>query len=111
MISGVTVQVVRREETGRDAFNMPTVIETSEDVENVLVAPATTADIDGIARPEGDDTTLTLHFPKTYTASLRGCAVVVDGRRFEVAGDPMGYMEANTPGAWNRPVAVRLVEG
>ena len=111
MIHGQTIEVVRRDTTGKDAFNMPTYEETVETVTNVLVAPASTVDLDGVARPDGDDINLALHFPKTYTASLRGTAVIVNGKRYEVIGDPQPYMDVNTPGAWNRPVAARLTEG
>ena len=111
MITGRTVTVVLRVENGRDAFNMPVWDEAAQDVDNVLVAPASTEDLAGLGRPDGDETVIVAHFPKTWSGSLRGAVLVVDGRRFEVVGDPQPYMAANTPGAWNRPVHARLVEG
>nr|DAY22981.1 MAG TPA: head closure knob [Caudoviricetes sp.] len=80
-------------------------------IENVLVAPAGTADLEPGMRPEGDSVSLTLHFPKTYTGSLRSCRLAVRGVMYEVVGDPQPYTDQNVPGAWNRPVTVRLVEG
>ena len=111
MIRGETVIVVHKVKAGMDAFHVPTYTFETETVPNVLVSPASTDDLEAIARPEGDTVALALHFPKTYTASLRGSLVEVRGRRYEIQGDPQSYMDENTPGAWNRPVTATLVEG
>lgn len=82
-----------------------------EKVSNVLVAPGTTKNMDE-TRPHGVIADLTIHFPKTYTASLRGCSVELpkpwEGT-YRIIGDPMPYMRS--PGPWNRPVEVTSHDG
>ena len=79
-------------------------------VTNVLVAPTSSQDL-GPERPDGDATTMTFHFPKTYIGSLRGCLIGWKGSWWEVIGDPRPYSKDSTPGVWNRPVQARLVKG
>lgn len=111
MILGETVTVIRKNVT-RDELNEPVKCEpTRETVDNVLVAPGATTDMDE-TRPHGVIADLTIHFPKTYTASLRGCSVELpepwEGT-YRIIGDPMPYMRS--PGPWNRPVEVTSHDG
>lgn len=113
---GTTVTVLRPGEPTRDRFgNDVPGKPVEEPVEGVLVAPGPTSEMEA-SRPEGVSVAYTLHFPKTYTASLEGCSVALpepwaneDGYR--VIGDPRPYMDANTPGRWNRPVEVEAAHG
>lgn len=86
----------------------------AQDVEsefvNVLVQPATTQDL-GDVRINGDEVVFTLHFPKTYTTSLRDAKIVVRGIMCAVKGDPQPYTSENTPSVWNRTVEVVNVDG
>lgn len=109
VILGETVTVSTPAQAGEDAYGQAVKEWADEDVRNVLVCQPTSDDV--ASRPEGDEVTLTLHFPKTYTASLRGCTVTLRGERYTVLGDPVALTEANTPGRWNRAVPVRRVEG
>lgn len=109
VILGETVTVLTPSQSAEDAYGQAVKKWTDEVVRNVLVCEPTTADL--AERPEGDSVSLTLHFPKTYTASLRGCRVTLRGRTYEVLGDPVALTEANTPGKWNRAAAVKFVEG
>ena len=107
MIQGETVQISRASIAYTDAYGEANMEwHLAETVENVLVAPGNTADLEPGMRPNGDSTSLTLHFPKGFTEDLRGARVFV-----RVIGDPQPYTDQNVPGAWNRPVTVRLVEG
>ena len=115
MISGTTVSVAYRTQSGTDRFGNPTWAEASESVENVLIAPGATADLEA-SRPEGVTVAYTLHFPKGYTRDLTGCTVSLpapwaneDGYR--VVGEPRPYMDANTPGAWHMAVEVERAHG
>lgn len=95
-----------------DVYRVPSIEWRDQTViENVLIAPSGTADLEPGMHPDGDSVTLTLHFPKTFTGSLRSCRVAVRGVMYQVVGDPQPYTDQNVPGAWNRPVTVRLVEG
>ena len=80
-------------------------------VSNVLVAPTSTTDLSGSIRPDGDSTTLTLYFPKSFTGALRGARVIVRGQTYEVQGEPFAYDPAITPGTRNLVVTVKRVEG
>lgn len=114
MISGTTVTVLRPTITGTDRFNAPVYgTPTSETVDNVLIAPGATADLDA-SRPEGVTVAYTLHFPKTYTASLEGCSVALPAPwagTYRVVGNPRPYMDANTPTPWHMPVEVEAAHG
>lgn len=114
MLRGVEVSVLRPNQVGTDRLNNPVYGEpTREVVGNVLVAPSTTEDMEA-ARMQGVTLALTLHFPKSYAASLRGCEVELPAPwsdTYRVVGDPMPYMAENCPTQWNRPVNVEVAHG
>lgn len=112
MIQGEKVTVYKPVEGEADAYGVPSIEwRFKGTVENVLVAPAGTSDLEPGMRSDGDSVTLTLHFPKAFTESLRGMRIVVREKTWQVIGDPQTYSDQNVPGEWNRPVTVRLVEG
>lgn len=80
-------------------------------VDGVLVTPGSTSDVLEAARPDGARVAFTLGFPKTFTASLRGCRVVVRGSEYAVIGDPQTFVQENVPGSWNRTAEVEAVDG
>lgn len=108
---GIEVTVLRPTRTTDRLGNEVDGEPEREQVENVLVAPGPTADMEA-SRPDGVTVALTLHFPKTYTASLEGCSVELpepwEGT-YHVIGNPMPYMRS--PGQWNRPVEVEMAHG
>lgn len=108
---GIEVTVLRPTRTTDRLGNEVDGEPEREQVENVLVAPGPTADMEA-SRPDGVTVALTLHFPKTYTASLEGCSVELpepwEGT-YHVIGNPMPYMKS--PGQWNRPVEVEMAHG
>lgn len=84
-----------------------------ESVEGVLVSPGGTADMEA-ARPDGATVSLTLHFPKSYSGSLEGCSMRLPdpwAGTYRVVGNPLPYIDGNTPGRWNRPVEVEAAHG
>lgn len=110
LISGETVKVSRTKRT-LDALGEAISAETeSETVENVLVCPGATADLDS-TRPNGVTVAYTLCFPKGYEGDLKDAAVTVRGSEFKVVGDPQRYAEANTPGPWNLTCEVTRTDG
>lgn len=78
---------------------------------NVVVAPGSTANVAGSARPDGTRVEFTLGFPKSFTAPLRGCRVVVRGTEYAVIGDPQPLTSGNVPGPWDRTAEVEAVDG
>ena len=112
MIHGERVTIFAQVKGSEDSYGVPSVeYRAQRAIENVLVAPSGTTDLEPGMRADGDSVTLTLHFPKTFTGSLRSARLTVRGVMYEVVGDPQPYTDQNVPGAWNRPVTVRLVEG
>lgn len=94
----------------RDDLGEPTEAGASREEVRCVVCPGATSDMDA-ARPEGVTASYTLHFPKTYAGSLRGCSVEVRGIRYDVVGDPQRTTEAATPGPWNMAVEVARADG
>ena len=80
-------------------------------VQNVVVTPGATSDVLDSTRPDGTRVAFTLGFPKSFTAPLRGCRVLVRGIECAVIGDPQPYTAENVPGAWNMNVEVERVDG
>lgn len=110
LIQGEAVTVIRtvwdRDELG-DPID-PT--EQREVVENVVVYPGPTSDLDA-SRPDGVKVAFTLCFPKTFTGELKGCSVEVRGTAYAVVGDPQRYTGANVPGDWNYTAEVTRTDG
>lgn len=96
---------VERDDLGEPTFGEP----TREDV-RCVVCPGVTADLDA-SRPEGVTVAYTLHFPKTYAGSLRGCSVEVRGETYDVVGDPQRTTDAATPGPWDMAAEVTRADG
>ena len=139
MISGTSVTVVRRTMTGRDEMGEPVFSTSQETVGNVLVTPSNTDEMDVSNRMFGVVCELTLHFPKSYTASLEGCTVLLSapygdaapepttsstaadeaaetvvqvvGHAYRILGDPKPYMACNTPTQWNRAAMAVRADG
>lgn len=113
MIRGEEVRVCRPDKGAADPFGKPAETydwESAEAVPNVLIAPGATADLDE-TRPEGVEVSYSLYFPKSYSASLKGCRVEVYGERFDVVGDPRPYPAHLTPGDWNTVAEVARTDG
>ena len=110
LISGERVEVVRTVRRVDDLGEPEVVRVDREDVQNVLVYPGATADLEA-SRPNGASVDMTLHFPKSYGRDLDGCTVVVRGVEYRVVGAPQRYAPDLTPGDWNMAVEVSRVDG
>ena len=71
---GIEVTVLRPTRTTDRLGNEVDGEPEREQVENVLVAPGPTADMEA-SRPDGVTVALTLHFPKTYTEPITSSAI------------------------------------
>ena len=92
--------------------HMDKVVEWAEtDVADVVVAPSSAEAVTDSTRLHGTRATLRLGFPKTFSASLRGCRVVVRGREYAVVGDPQPNSAANCPTPWWYTAEVEAVDG
>lgn len=102
--------VVVRPTVGRDDLGEPVDAGASREEVRCVVCPGATSDMNA-TRPEGVTVAYTLHFPKTYAGSLRGCSVEVRGETYDVVGDPQRTTDAATPGPWNLAVEVTRSDG
>lgn len=113
MIKGVAVTVSSPLSASTDRFGNPVITWTDTTVDNVLVSPGATSDLEA-ARPDGVTVDYTLHFPRSFVGSLEGCKVTLPdpwAGTYYVVGAPGEYINANTPTAWNRPVEVTAAHG
>lgn len=109
LIKPERVTIVRRSEERDEVGDVVGEIEETEEV-RVVVCPGATADLDA-SRPNGVKVAYTLHLPKGYGRSLRGCTAVVRGEAYAVVGDPQPYTDANTPGGYSLPAEVARADG
>lgn len=110
---GVQVTVKSPTQGQPDRFGNATYTYASATVDDVLVSPGATQDLEA-SRPEGATAAYTLHFPKTFTGSLEGCIVTLPAPwagEYRVIGDPRPYIDANTPTRWHTPVEVEAAHG
>lgn len=118
LLHGETVTVLTRAVTYDEHMEA---VETweREDVDNVLVAPGSTASVEDTARPYGTKAVFTLGFPRTYGKPLRGCRIIVrcpsgedeTGHTYSVVGDPQPNNADNCPTAWWYTAEVERVDG
>lgn len=105
-IKGITVTLVVKKQVGVDAFNAP-IFETSEiEVENVLVAPASSDDIVTTQDLTGKKAVYTLAIPKGDTHNWEDTVVEFFGQKWKTFGIPLEGIEANIPLDWNKKVMV-----
>lgn len=102
---------VRTPTVGYDEHMEEVVTWDETTVTNVVVTPGATSDVLDSTRPDGTRVAFTLGFPKTFTASLRGCRATVRGIECAVIGDPQPHTESNVPGPWNYTAEVERVDG
>ena len=113
MIKGASVIVHFPVAGAVDRFGNAIETWTQATVDDVLISPGATADLEA-SRPEGVTVAYSLHFPKTFTASLEGCKVELPAPYsgvYRVIGAPGQYMDENTPTCWHMPVEVEFAHG
>lgn len=106
MLRGVTITLLRREQTGTDGFGRPVCTVVEEDVENVLFAPAQQNELPAALDLSAYKAVYTLALPKGDTHQWEGNAVRFLGHDWEVIGAPVEGIEALIPGPWHRKVTV-----
>jgi hypothetical protein len=105
-IKGITVTLVMEKQVGTDAFNAP-IYETSEvEVNNVLVAPASSDDIVTTQDLEGKKAVYTLAIPKGDVHDWEDAVVKFFGQEWKTLGIPLEGIEENIPLDWNKKVMV-----
>lgn len=106
MIKGITVVLVSKVQTGKDAFNRPVYELVEEEVDNVLVVPASADDIVTSQDLYGKKAVYTLGIPKGDIHNWEDTTVKFFGRKWHTFGFPLEGIEENIPLSWNKKVMV-----
>ena len=109
-IKGITITLYTKTQTGTDAFNAPVYEEISEDVENILVSPASETEITDTLSLYGRRAIYTLAIPKGDTHTWKGGRVAFFDREWNVIGDEIEGIEGLIPLSWNKKVRVEAID-
>lgn len=108
LLKGITVVLIVKTVTGKDAFNRDIATESSVNVENVLVAPVgqTGEEILSELSLNGKKATYLLGIPKGDTHNWEDKEVEFFGERWHTIGYSTMGIEDLIPLDWNRKVVV-----
>lgn len=106
LLRGQTITLINRKQTGTDAFKAPVYEETAENVENILICPASTEAVTDGLQLYGKHAVYELLIPKDDAHQWEDREVIFFGQRWRTFGAMLQWMEQLTPGAWNRKIKV-----
>lgn len=109
-MSGITVTLHNRVQTGTDAFNRPIYEDVQTTVDNVLIGEPNTEDIVNEMNLSGKRLAYTLAIPKGDDHEWKDAVVEFFGERFQTFGAPTQGIEAMIPLRWNKKVKVKRYE-
>ena len=109
-IKGITVQLYTRTQTGTDAFNRPVYTEVVEEVDNVLVAPVTDAEVVQSLDLTGKRAVYNLAIPKGDAHVWEDRKVSFFGKDWRVINFAAGGIDHLIPLSWNAKVQVARYE-
>lgn len=105
-MTGATVVLHVRTQTGVDSFNAPIFSETTENVDNVLIGQPTTEEIDSTLSLYGKKIEYMLGIPKGDMHDWEDTIVEFWGKRYRTFGMTIQGIEANIPTPWHKKVRV-----
>ncbi len=105
-MTGVTVVLHVRTQSGVDSFNAPIFSETTETVDNVLIGQPTTEEIDSTLSLYGKKIEYMLGIPKGDEHDWEDTIVEFWGKRYRTFGMTIQGIEANIPTPWHKKVRV-----
>lgn len=101
-IKGIKVKLYERKKIGTDGFDHPIYEEVPVDVENVLVAPASTTEILDTLKMTGKKAIYNIAIPKGDVHTWEDNRVEFFGKSWHVIGFPQQGIEENLPLDWNQ---------
>ena len=110
MLTGITVTLWNKTQTGTDPLGAPIYEETPEQVEDVLVAPASSQEILDNTNLYGKKAIYTLAIPKGDAHDWEDKKVSFFGQDWHVFGIPLEGIVENIPLRWNKKVTVERYE-
>ena len=105
-MKGMTVQLVKKTQTGTDPFGMPIEKEEVIDVPDCLVGQPTTDEIAATMEMYGKQIAYVVGVPKGDTNSWVDTEVIIWGERFRTIGFPQTGIMENVPLRWGKNVKV-----
>ena len=112
-MTGVTITLTVKTQTGTDSFGQPTYSTTTENVPDVLVGEPSTEDITNAITMYGKKIAYTLAIPKGDTHVWENTEVALPepfGGTYHTIGYPTAGIEANIPLRWNKKVHLERIE-
>ncbi len=106
MITGRTVTLLEKQQTGVDAFNRPTYAEVPVEVENVLIAPLSDQEVLETLNLTGRKAVYQLGIPKGDAHDWENQRVQFFGKTWQVIGIPTEGQDELIPLSWNKKVKV-----
>lgn len=106
MITGRTVVLLEKQQTGVDAFNRPTYAEVPVEVENVLIAPLSDQEVLETLNLTGRKAVYQLGIPKGDAHDWENQRVQFFGQIWQVIGIPTEGQDELIPLSWNKKVKV-----
>lgn len=106
MITGRTVILLEKQQTGVDAFNRPTYAEVPAEVENVLIAPLSDQEVLDTLNLTGRKAVYQLGIPKGDTHDWENQRVQFFGETWQVIGIPTEGQSELIPLFWNKKATV-----
>lgn len=105
-MTGVTVTLYERQQTGVDAFNDPVYSLVPVEVPNVLVGQPTTDEVTSSVDLYGRKIEYMLGIPKGDAHDWEETAVIIFGQPYRTFGATIQGIEANIPTPWHKKVRV-----
>lgn len=109
-LKGISVVLIAKQVTGKDPFGKEITIDFDIEVENVLVAPATTEDITNQLSLTGKKVEYVLAIPKGDKHDWENKEVRLFGKKWRTVGLPLEGIEGLIPLNWNKKVMVERYE-
>lgn len=106
MITGRTVVLLEKQQTGVDEFNRPTYAEIPVEVENVLIAPLSDQEVLETLNLTGRKAVYQLGIPKGDAHDWENQRVQFFGETWQVIGIPTEGQSELIPLFWNKKVKV-----
>lgn len=105
-MTGITVTLLDKQQTGTDAFNRPICEETPIEVPNVLVAPVSSQEMLDMLNLTGRRAVYQLAIPKGDAHIWEDRRVQFWGRTWRTIGVPISGIDNLIPLNWNTKVSV-----
>lgn len=109
-LKGIDVQIVKRVQTGEDAFGAPIYEEIEETVHNVLVAPLSSQELLETVNLYGKKAVYQIAIPKGDEHSWEDAIVEFFGKRWHVFTLSQKGIDSLIPLAWNDKYQVERYE-